>query len=163
MQPDGDRQTVLLGELDDLVGPGDRVGGAGHQGAPARCAMPSRYLVAQRADRRRWRADPDQTGIDDGLGEFGVLGQEAVSGMDGVCTTALGHVEKLVDDQVRLGGCITIQGVRLIGCLDVQGVTVGVGVDRDAGKTGVPAGTGDPMAISPRFAIRTLRTPESRE
>ena len=79
--------------------------------------------------------------------------------MDGVCTTALGHVEKLVDDQVRLGGCITIQGVRLIGCLDVQGVTVGVGVDRDAGKTASRQARATRMAISPRFAIRTLRTP----
>ena len=36
---DRDRQPVLLGELDDLVGAGDRVGGAGDRGAPARCAM----------------------------------------------------------------------------------------------------------------------------
>jgi hypothetical protein len=36
---DRDRQPVLLGELHDLVGALDRVGGARTSGAPARCAM----------------------------------------------------------------------------------------------------------------------------
>lgn len=36
---DGDRQAVLLGERDDLVRAGDRFGGAGDQGAPARWAI----------------------------------------------------------------------------------------------------------------------------
>ena len=33
---------------------------------------------------RRRRADPGQPGVDDGAGEVGVLGQEAVAGVDGV-------------------------------------------------------------------------------
>ena len=38
-------------------------------------------LVAERLDRRRRRADPDQPGVDHGLGELGVLGEEAVAGV----------------------------------------------------------------------------------
>ena len=82
---DRDRQAVLLGEGDDLVGAGDRVGGAGDQrGAGALGDVPGGDLVAEVADGLRRRADPGQTGVEDGLGELGVLREEAVSGVDGV-------------------------------------------------------------------------------
>ena len=58
---DRDRQAVLLGERDDLVGAGDRVGGAGDQRAPARWAM---WRAATLSPRSRMacgrRADPGQ-------------------------------------------------------------------------------------------------------
>ena len=104
---DRDRQAVLLGELDDLVGARDRVRGAGDQ----RCAdafgdVPGLDLVAERVDRARGRADPGQPGVHDGLGEPGVLGQEAVAGVHGVRAGLRGDVEQLVDDQVGLGGVL---------------------------------------------------------
>ena len=49
------------------------------------------------------RADPDEAGVDDGLGEVGVLGEEAVAGVHGVGAGAAGDVEQLVDDEVGLG------------------------------------------------------------
>ena len=73
---DGDRQAVLLGERDDLVGAVDRVGVPATSGAPARCGdVPGGDLVAERADGGGRRADPGQAGVDDGLGEVGVLGR----------------------------------------------------------------------------------------
>jgi len=45
-------------------------------------------------------ADPDQSGIDDSLGELGVLGEEAVAGVHAVSATALGDVEDLLDRKV---------------------------------------------------------------
>ena len=41
-------------------------------------------LGAHRVDRLGRRADPDQAGVLDRAGELGVLGQEAVAGVDGV-------------------------------------------------------------------------------
>ena len=80
---DGDRQAVLLGEGDDLVGAGDRVGGAGDErGAGALGDVAGGDLVAEVADGLRGRADPGQAGVEDGLGEVGVLGEEAVAGVD---------------------------------------------------------------------------------
>ena len=82
---DRDRQAVLLGEGDDLVGAGDRVGGAGDQrGAGALGDVPGGDLVAEVADGLRGRADPGQAGVQDRLGELGVLREEAVAGVDGV-------------------------------------------------------------------------------
>ena len=79
---DRDRQAVLLGERDDLVGVLDRVLGAGSQrGAGLLGDVPGLDLVAERVDGRGRRADPDQPGVEHGLGEVGVLGEEAVAGV----------------------------------------------------------------------------------
>src|SRR6476469_2579507 len=48
----------------------------GTRGAPA--------LVAERVDGLGARADPDEAGVDDRLGEGRVLGEEAVAGVDRV-------------------------------------------------------------------------------
>jgi hypothetical protein len=48
------------------------------------------------------RTDPDEPGVDDGLGEVGVLGQEAVAGVHGVGARAARDVEQLLDVEVGL-------------------------------------------------------------
>jgi len=73
-----------------------------------RCAGPlgdvsCRDLVTERADGVRRRSDPGQPGVDDSLGELGVLGEEAVAGMDSIGTGLAGGVQDLVDDEVALG------------------------------------------------------------
>lgn len=64
--------------------------------------------------------------------------------MDGVGPAALGDIEQLVDDQIRLGSGIAVQAVGLVSGLDVQGVAVGVRVDGNALQASVSAGSGDP-------------------
>ena len=141
---DRDGQAVLLGEGDDLVRAGDRVGGAGHQrGAGPLGDVPGGDLVAEVADRLRRRADPGQPGVDDGLGEVGVLRQEAVAGVDGVGAGLARPPRGLADVQVAGGGGVAAERVRLVGGADVRRVPVRVGVHRDAGDPGVPAGPGD--------------------
>ena len=138
---DGDRQAVLLGEGDHLVGVLDRVLGAGHQrGAGLGGDVPGLHLVAEGDDRLGGGADPGEPGVDDGLGEVGVLGQEAVAGVDRVGAGLLGGVEDLVDDQVGVAGRRAAEGERLVGDAHVQRVAVGLGVDGDAGQAGVLAG-----------------------
>ena len=79
--------------------------GAGDQrGAGPRGDVPGGDLVAEVADRLRGRADPGQPGVDDGLGEVGVLGEEAVAGVDRVGARLRRGVEELVDVEVGLGG-----------------------------------------------------------
>ena len=66
--------------------------------------VPGLHLVAERGDRRGRRADPGQAGVDDGLGEVGVLGQEAVAGVDGVGAGAPAAIRsELADVEVGLG------------------------------------------------------------
>ena len=135
---DGDRQAVLLGEGDDLVGVLDRVLGAGgHGGLGALGDVAGGHLVAQVADGLRRRPDPDQAGVDDGLREVGVLRQEAVAGVDGVGAGLGGGVEDLVEDEVGLGGRGAAEGECLIRQLDEQGVGVGLGVHGNAGQAGI--------------------------
>jgi hypothetical protein len=82
---DRDRQAELPCELDDLLGVLDRV----LEPRGQRCVGLLRDLlglglVAEGLDGLRARADPDQPGVEDGLGELGVLGEEAVAGVDRV-------------------------------------------------------------------------------
>ena len=137
---DGDGEAVLLREGDDLVGAADRVLRAGHQGgAGLHGDVPRGHLVAEVDDRLRRGADPGQPGVDDGLGEVGVLGEEAVAGVDRVRAGLLGGVQDLVDDQVGVAGGRAAEGERLVGDAHVQRVAVRLGVDGHAGETGVLA------------------------
>ncbi len=141
---DGDGQPVLGREGMHLVRALDRVGGAGHQrGAGGLRDVPRADLVAEGLDGRGRRADPDQPGVDDGLGELGVLRQEPVAGVHRVRAGAARDVEQLLDVEVGVGGALALQRERLVGEPHVQRVPVGVGVDGDGGDSGVGAGAGD--------------------
>ena len=141
---DRDRQAVLLGERDDLVGAGDRVGRAGDQrGAGALGDVPGGDLVTEVADGLRRRADPGQARVQDGLGELGVLREEAVAGVDGVRPGVLRGLQHLGHVQVAGGRGVTAQGERLVGRADMQSVPVRIGVDGHARDPGVPAGPGN--------------------
>ncbi len=83
-------------------------------------------------------------GVDHGLGEVGVLGQEAVAGVHGVGAGLRGDVQHLVERQVALAGRVAAERERLVGEPDERRVPVGVGVDGDARQTGVTAGADDP-------------------
>jgi hypothetical protein len=83
-----------------------------------------------------WRAD--QAGVDHGLGEVGVLRQEAVAGVDGVGAGLGRGVEDLGEVQVGLAGGLSAQGERLVGEADVRSLGVGFGVHRHAGQPRVP-------------------------
>ena len=59
-------------------------------------------LVAHAADDLAGRADEGEVVLDADLGELGVLGQEAVAGMDGVGAGDLGRGDDVGDVQVAL-------------------------------------------------------------
>nr|KEP22625.1 hypothetical protein DA06_18635 [Georgenia sp. SUBG003] len=142
---DRDRQPVGVGEGEDLGRVRHRVGRARHQ----RCADPlgdvaGGDLVAQRLDRRGRRADPDEARVEHRAGEVGVLGEEAVSRVDGVRAGAARDVEDLARVQVRLRGAHATEGEGLVRQLHVERVAVRVRVHPDRGDAGVGAGPGHP-------------------
>ena len=135
---DGDRHAVLAGEGHHLVGVLHRVRGAGNQrGLRAGGDVAGGHLVTEIADGLRAGSDPDQSGVDDGLGEVGVLGEEAVAGVNRVGARLLRGVEDLAEVQIGLRRGLPAEGERLVGQRYVRGVGVRFGVDRDTAQTGV--------------------------
>ena len=141
---DGDGQPVLFRELDDLVGALDRVRRAGNQrGVGSEGDVARLDLVAEAVDGLGAGPDPHQTGVDDLLREAGVLGEEAVAGVNGIRTRLVGDLDELVLQQVGVAGRRAPEGVGLVRDLDVEGVPVGVGVDGHGCDPVVGAGAGD--------------------
>ena len=138
-------QAVLFGEGAGLGGGFHRAVAAGDQrGAGADGGLAGGDFVAEQPDGVRGGADPDESGVEDGLGEVGVLGQEAVAGVEGVGAGVGRGGEQLGDVQVGVRGRVAAQGVGLVRGGDVQGVGVDVRVDGDGGQLRVVAGPGDP-------------------
>ncbi len=72
-------------------------------------------LVAEDADGVRW-PNPDESGVEHGLGEVGVLGEEPVAGVDGVGRCAfLGDGDDRVDVEIGLRRRGAGQRVCLVG------------------------------------------------
>ena len=140
---------------------GDRVLGAGDQrGADLLRDVAGLDLVAEVLDRLGRRADPDQAGVDDGLREVAVLGQEAVARVHRVGAGLLGDGHDLLDVEVGVGRGRAAEAVGLVGEPHEQRVPVGVGVDRDAADAGVLAGPdhpdGDLAAIGDQHLLQRL-------
>eukprot|EP00672_Neobodo_designis_P009204 CAMPEP_0174878804 /NCGR_PEP_ID=MMETSP1114-20130205/82940_1 /TAXON_ID=312471 /ORGANISM="Neobodo designis, Strain CCAP 1951/1" /LENGTH=759 /DNA_ID=CAMNT_0016114193 /DNA_START=142 /DNA_END=2421 /DNA_ORIENTATION=+ len=91
-------------------------------------------LGAHGADRGRRRADPLDAGRGDGVGEVGVLGEEAVAGVDALGAGALRDVEDVVTEQVRRLGRRRADAERLVGALDVLAVALSVAVHSDGAE-----------------------------
>ena len=90
-----DRVAVGGGEVDHGVSVGDRVGDARYRGDPGLFGgVPGTHLVPEGIHGLRRGADPGDAGLDDGAGEVSVLGQEPVTGVDGVGTGGAGQLEE---------------------------------------------------------------------
>lgn len=141
---DGDRQAVLLGEAHDLRGiMHGHDGAGGHGRADLGRDAPRLDLVAEDADGVRAWPDPDESGVEHGLGELGVLGEEPVAGVDGVGVRFSGDGDDRVDVEIGLRRRGAGQRVCLVGEPDEQRVRVGVGVDGDGLASAVMAGVDD--------------------
>ncbi len=136
---------MLVGEGDDLVGVLHRVLGARHPRRPGALGdLAGGDLVTEVADRLRRRADPGQTRFGHRGREIGILRQKPITRVYGVSAGSGGHVDQLVDAQVRVGRGLPAQGVGLVGQPGGQLVPVRIGIDGHGCQSGVPAGTDDP-------------------
>ncbi|MNV30070.1 hypothetical protein D3C71_1213240 [compost metagenome] len=102
-----------------------------------------RALVAHRADRIGRGADEDDAGFGTGLGEAGVLGQEAVAGMDRLRAGAACGLQDGIPAQVALACRRRADRDGLVGQAHVARVAVGVGVHRHGGDAQALAGSDD--------------------
>ena len=142
---DGDRPAVPAAEGDDLVGGDGDLGRAGHHlhVGPLR-RQPGADLVTHDLDGVGRRADEGDAGRGDCPGEGGVLGQEAVAGVDAIGPRASDDIEDLVDVEVGLARGVAVQRICLVGQPHVQRVPVESRIDGDGGNPQVAAGAHDP-------------------
>ncbi len=142
-----DRHRVADGLVDHLAGilDGlDRLGGTGHDRYAGLLHQLARTgLGAHGLDRRRRGTDEHDPGVLERLGEGGVLGQEAVAGMDRLGAGTLDRVDDLVDRQVALGCRSGPEQVGLVGALDMDGVAVELGVHRNGADSELLTGADD--------------------
>ena len=101
-------------------------------------------LVAHDLDGLGRGPDEGHAPLGDGPGEVGVLGEEAVAGVDGVGPALLDGLEDRLGVEVALGRRLAPQGVGLVGQPDVERVPVELGVDGHGGHAHLPAGPDDP-------------------
>ena len=97
-----------------------------------------------------------QAGLLHGTGEGGVLGEEAVAGVDDPGAVAERGLDDRVAAQIRLAGGRRTEADRVVGLADVRGGPVGVGEDGDGARPIRLAVRMMRRAISPRLATRTV-------
>ncbi len=123
---------VLVRESRHLLGGRDRLRRAGHgcdsgvRGSPARFG-----LVPHGGDDLGSGTDPGQAGFDHRPSEVGVLGEEAIAGMDRLGSRSTRRVQNGGDLQVRLGWWAATHVVSLIRETRVDGSGVEFGIDGD--------------------------------
>ncbi len=119
-----------------VVARGQRHAGLGHQRL-------GRALVAHRADGAGRRADEGDAGRRAGIGEVGILGQEAVTGVDRLRAGQACGIEQGITAQVALtcGGRTNVDG--FVGQPHVARVAVSIGIHRHGGDAEAAAGGDD--------------------
>ncbi len=109
----------------------ERAVGAGNGGdAGLLHGVLGRHLVAHQADHIGGRADEGEAGFLHLLGEIGILGEEAVAGVNAIGAGYLGSGDDRRNAQVGLGGGGRADAHGLVGQRHVHQVTVGSGVHR---------------------------------
>ncbi len=86
-------------------------------------------LVAHGVDRADRRADEGHALLGQGLGEFGVFRQEAVTGVHRIRAGLLDRFQNLVDDQIALRRRRRTDVNGFVGHFRMQGHLVGIGID----------------------------------
>jgi hypothetical protein len=88
-------------------------------------------FIAQEGDVFGRGADEfDADGLAD-FGEVGVLGEEPIAGMDGVCPGDLGRAQDVGNISVAESGVRRPDADLLVGCAHMKARGIGLGIDRD--------------------------------
>ncbi len=133
-----------LGEPRRLVEAGQRLVAAGDHRHPSGAHPPAALdLRPHGRHRRRRRADEHQAGIGAHRGELGVLGQEAVAGVDGVGADLARQLDDRLGAQVALGRGGGADRMGLVGQHHRQAAAVGLRVDHRAADPQLAQGAQD--------------------
>ncbi len=132
------------GDGDGFVETGERLGGAGDAGdAGLLHRLAGAGLRAHHLHGGGGRADEGDAGVIAGADEGGVLGEEAIAGMDGFGPAAEGDFEDLVDVQIGFAGGRGAEEIGFVGVSNVERGAVDVGVNGDGGDAEFAAGADD--------------------
>src|SRR5579875_2570211 len=99
-----------------------------------------RRLRSHRADGGGWWADEDNTGFGAGVSKLGVLGEEAVAGVDRLGAAGLGGGDDRGDVEVALTRRGRANAIGGVGQAHMRRVAVGVGIDGDGAYAKLLAG-----------------------
>src|SRR5262249_31586003 len=125
-------KTDLRGEAEGIGVVGYLSVGAGdHRNAEPPCGALCLDLVAHDADMLGTRADESNVVGGENLRETGILGEEAVAGMDCIGAGNLAGGEDLRDIEVGFARRRRADANALVGEPDMHGIGVGSRVDRD--------------------------------
>ena len=102
-----------------------------------------RVLVADQPNRFGQRANPSHAGVDDHLREVRVLGEETVTGVNGVSLGGLCGVDYRLAVKVAVKGVLGAHAQSNVGQLRVKGFLVRVRVNRDGLNAHLLAGAND--------------------
>src|SRR3546814_1039710 len=93
------------------------------------------YTTIFRSDRRRFRSDPYQPGIDHGLRELRILRQETVSGMDRLGAARLRRSDDLLTNQIGFARRRRPDVHDLVGLTHMQRLGVSIRIDRNGPRS----------------------------
>src|SRR5699024_1172556 len=123
----------------------NRIRSAGDEGRPGSARdVAGAHFVAERIDRRGWRADPREAGADDGAGEVGVLREEPIPRVNGIRPRPAGDIENLCRIEIGFSGAGAAEREGLVNEFGVQGGAVGIGVDSDGSDPRIRTCARDP-------------------
>ena len=143
-------KPMLERELERLVRVLDRARRARHRRHAGLLGQtPRGGLVAHLADLLAGGADERDVGGPAGVGELGVLGEEAVARMNRVGAGDLGGGDQVGDLEVGGAAGRRADADVVVGKADVQRFAVGLAVDRHGGDPQLPARANDPQGDLP--------------
>ena len=144
---DDQRETDCLRDLQRLVAVGNGFFGAGQDGhVDFLRERAGGGLVAHHVEQLRSRPDEGDAGLGAGAGEFGILGEKSVAGMDGVDARFLGHRDDALDVEIRGDRALALAdeiGLVRLEAMDAEAVLLGVNGDGAQAQFGAGAENAD--------------------
>ena len=139
------RIAGLLGDAHGLLHAGNRLFAAGdHRYAAPAGHFLGMELIPHLVEDMAGRPDEDDARLLTGPGEVGILGQEAVAGVNGIHILALGQRNDLLDAQIGPeGAAVLADEIGLVRLGAEQREFILLGIDGDGTHIGVKAGTED--------------------
>src|SRR5690606_8028651 len=142
---DGDGVAVLLGQRADGLDVGDGFGDARHGWYALGFGRPPRGdLVAHQLDRSWWGTDPDLPRLFHRPSEVGVLGEEPVAGMNGVCVRLPSDPQNGFLVQIGLRSRCRTDVPGFVGEGDMESVSIELRIDGDRVDAHVAGGANHP-------------------
>ncbi|CAB4556751.1 unannotated protein [freshwater metagenome] len=123
---------MLFRESNYFGGVFDWIGGACHEWrSNFRCNLSRRNFIAERGDCPRWGTDPNQSRINNSLGERCILREKSITRVNRIGASSFSCCDYFFNVEITLGCCGSIKGVSLIAGENVLCVSIAMRVHGD--------------------------------